>query len=182
MKTFFYKLFAVCLIFGATATSLSAQSPFTKESHVIHLGLGLGGYSFSGYSSTPVFSVAYDQGIIDDLGIGNLGIGGAIGVKHYTYKPSFSDTKYSYNRIFIGARAHYHFHFVNSDNFDFYAGVMAGAFFWTGDTDFGGLGYSTSVSPGAFAGINYFFNDTFGVYAEAGYGLGLLNGGLSINF
>lgn len=181
MKTFLFNFFAVSLFFCASIDSAKAQTPFTKESKIIHAGFGLGGYGFgSCYSSLPVVNFSYDQGLIDGLGIGNLGVGGIIGVKRYTY--DCFGTNFSLNRIFIGARGHYHFDFVNSEQFDFYVGAQAGVFFWTGDRDSNFGSYGTSLLPGAFAGINYWFTPNIGIYGEAGYGLGLLNGGLAISF
>ncbi len=174
-KLYFIALFLFGLL---AANTVDAQTPFTKGSGVVHAGIGLGGYGYSVYNAWPALIGSYDHGIIDDLGIGNLGVGGMVGLKHYSYE---FDDSYSFNRIFLGARGTYHFHFVNSDKLDFYAGAMAGVFFYTGDF-YTGTSYSTGVYPGLFAGINYWFSPAFGVWAEAGYGVGFLSGGVSFGF
>lgn len=181
MKTFLFKLFAIALIVSCSFNSAQAQTPFSTESHVIHGGLGIGGYGIgtgflTGVSSTPILSVTYDQGIIDDLGIGNLGVGGGLGLKYYNFKNS----DVSLTRMFIGARGTYHFDFVNSENFDFYAGAMIGVDFYTSNVD--GFEGNSRLFGGPLAGINYWFKPGFGVYAEAGYALGILNGGVAFNF
>lgn len=181
MKTFLFKFFTIALIFNCSLNSAQAQTPFSTDSHVVHAGFGLGGYGYStgfglGISSTPIISVTYDQGIIDDLGIGNLGIGGGMGVKFY----SVDNTDFDFTRVFIGARGTYHFDFVNSETFDFYAGVMIGASFYTNDNS--NFENGTDIFAGPLAGINYWFKPNIGVYAEAGYGLGILNGGIAFNF
>lgn len=176
MKTF-TKVFALFLLCFGLIHSAEAQTPFTKESKIVHTGIGLGGYDidlFTG-SASPLITVSYDQGLIDDLGIGNLGIGGAVGAKFY----NFGST--TYNRIFIAARGTYHFHFVNSENLDFYAGVTVGGTFYTGDRDTV-FGFNGGPFGGPFAGINYWFSPNFGVYAEAGYAYGFINGGASFGF
>jgi len=180
MKTFLFKLFAIVLIFSCSLNSAQAQTPFSTDSHVLHGGFGLGGYGIgfgNGISSTPILTVTYDQGIVDDLGIGNLGIGGGFGIKYY----NFDNIDASLTRMFVGARGTYHFDFVNSETFDFYAGVMIGADFYTSNID-GFEPSSSGLFGGPLAGINYWFKPNIGVYAEAGYALGILNGGIAFNF
>ena len=180
MKTFFFKLLIVACLIGGTFIESQAQTPFSKESHVLHGGFGLGGWTDDvdgfGVNSSPIISVSYDQGLIDNLGIGNLGIGGAFGIKRY----EFDNSDGSWSRAFLGARGTYHFDFVNSDKLDFYAGVNAGFLFHTNSTD----NVESEVIPyvGPIAGINYWLTSFFGLYAEAGYGLGYINGGVALNF
>ncbi len=174
------KLYFIALFFfGLLATNtVDAQTPFTKGSGVLHAGIGLvpyGGY----YNNFPLaFLGSYDHGLIDDLGIGNLGIGGMIGVTPDNYDALGTD--YNYTRVSILARGTYHFHFVQSDVFDFYAGVVAGARFYTSDTGYNGNYFP--LDAGAFAGINYWFSPAFGVWAEAGSGVSWLKGGVSFGF
>ncbi|MCB0519952.1 MAG: hypothetical protein H6577_20340 [Lewinellaceae bacterium] len=172
-------IFSAVLAIGLlTASVTDAQTPFTQGSNVIHAGFGLGGYGYSVYNAWPAGIVSYDRGIVDDLGIGNLGIGGVVALKHYSYKDLDG---FTFNRVFVGARGTYHFHFVNSDKLDFYGGVMAGAFFYFGDF-YGSTTYNSGPFGSALAGINYWFTPGIGVWAEAGYGIGLISGGISFGF
>ena len=177
MKTSFYPLLFFFLFIGFSG--FSQGSPFTSSSNVVHIGLGLGDpdtYAPSG--ATPFIGVSYDRGIIDDLGIGNLGVGGMVGVKHFWD----DNLDGNWQRILIAGRGTYHFNFVNSYNFDFYVGGMLGFFLWSGETEIIGENTNVNSSFGAFAGIHYYFSENFGIYGEAGYGLGFLNGGIAFNF
>jgi hypothetical protein len=175
------KLYFIGLFFFGflAANNLEAQTPFTKGSGVIHAGLGLvpyGGY----YNNFPLaFLGSYDHGIVDDLGIGNLGIGGMFGIT--PDNNTFLGDDYNFTRISILARGTYHFHFVGSEVFDFYAGVVAGARFYVSDNGYTGNDYFP-LDAGPFAGINYWFSPSFGVWSEVGYGVAWLRGGLSFGF
>ncbi len=164
-------------------TKASAQDLFTKESHVLHGGVGFGGFGVGNcYAPLPVVSFSYDQGILHDLFFGNLGVGGAVALKHYNWNCNYGNTHWRWNRIYIGARATYHFHFLNEEHLDLYAGASAGAFIWTGDTDSPYGSYGPALAPGLFGGGNYWLKPNIGVYAEVGYGLGIVNTGIAINF
>ncbi len=86
-------------------------------------------------------------------------------------------------------RAAYHFDF-GVEKMDVYAGV-GGALHVYSDTDRTDNPFDTkynkkSVSigggPSIFGGIRYLFTPKFGVYAEAGYDISVLNGGLVFKF
>jgi len=184
MKTFLFKLFAICLLIGFSIQNAAAQTPFSKDSHVYRFGMGVGGDS-DGISciaincnrrSSPIFSFTYDQGLWDDVGIGNIGVGGGVGIRLHS-DDFFNE---SYSRIFVGARGTYHFDFVNSDQLDFYAGAMMGLIFFGGNPDSVNGGVNSFIGP--IAGINYWVSSTFGVYAEIGTGIGFVNGGVAFNF
>jgi outer membrane protein W len=192
MKKLFFSLAIL-----ATTFNTQAQN-FEEDRNFIQVGYGLGfgygnilkayqsnsGYSFSGFG--PV-AVSYERGITD-----NFGLGIQLGYSSYggTWLQSGYDYSYRYSTLSIMARGAYHFN-VRNRNFDPYIGI--------------GLGYSnfsvnyTSNTPGfnseasdisigspltyqLFVGARYMFNDNFGVYGEAGYGLSLLNVGITLGF
>ncbi|MFT4972320.1 MAG: hypothetical protein ACI9JY_001524, partial [Saprospiraceae bacterium] len=169
------ELFAIFFLFFLSINVVKAQSPFSTDAHVVHGGLGLRSYGGNfglntNVNSLPILSVSYDQGIIDNLGIGNLGVGAGMGIKFY----SANGLNTNWTRIFFGARGTYHFDFVNSDSFDFYAGAVAGFYFETTNNK---DAYNTTSGSfgGPIAGINYWITPTFGLYGEAGFGFGFLN-------
>ena len=190
------KLFLCITILTATL-SVKAQN-FEEERNFIQVGYGLGlgygkilkayegfsGYSFSGFG--PV-AISYERGMTD-----NIGIGVQLGYSSYGGKWQQTDYNYEYrySTLSIMARGAYHFD-VRNRNFDPYVGI--------------GLGYSnysvnyTSSLPGfnseasdisigspltyqLFVGARYMFNNNFGIYGEAGYGLSLLNVGVTLAF
>lgn len=176
------QLSALVLISFISIDTVKAQTPFSTDSHVLHGGLGLRSYGGNfglntSVSSLPILTVSYDQGIFDNLGIGNLGVGGGIGMKFY----SANSLNTNWTRIFLGARGTYHFDFVNSDDFDFYVGAVAGFYFETTNNS-DNFNTTSGTFGGPMAGINYWITPTFGIYGEAGFGFGFLNGGVSYQF
>jgi hypothetical protein len=176
------KLFIIVFVSIFSVAAVKAQTPFSTDSHVLHGGLGLGGYGGNfglgiGVNSSPILNVTYDQGIIDNFGIGNLGVGGGIAAKFY----AVNNSNVGWTRIFLSGRATYHFDFVNSDSFDFYAGVMTGFYFESSNDD-SVYSPNSDLFGGPIAGINYWLTPTFGIYGETGFGFGFLNGGVSYQF
>ena len=137
--------------------------------------------------------MTYERGITDILGIGRIGVGGAIAQTFYTSKSYYSNNLYEYksnrSRTTFAFRAAYHFDF-GVDKMDVYAGV-GGALHIYSDTDKTNdptnVYYNTKKvtiggGPSVFGGIRYFFSNNFGVYAEAGYDISALNGGVVFKF
>ena len=170
--------------------SLNSQV-FDQGDMVLSFGLGLGSTYIGGWNSyykmtvPPVF-VAGDYCIREDLGPGNLGIGGIIAYSSYKYEYEILDYGWKYTNFFIGARGTYHFTDL-VDQLDLYGGVVLGARI-VSDKEFGdypGTGYtvnSSGVLYDVFAGARYFFTDNFGVMGELGYGIAWLKMGVSLKF
>ncbi len=171
------KLASVIMIalFGFWATTASAQ--YQKGQMDLNIGVGLGSTFVTGTSSLPPVSVALDFGIND-----NVSLGGFAG-----YSSSSQDlgiAKWSFTYIIVGARGAYHKEFV--ENLDTYAGVLLGyniaSAKWEGtglelpSPSVGGIAYA------GFAGARYHFGDSFGVFAEVGYGIALLTAGITMKF
>lgn len=163
------------------AASLNAQS-FTKKDNVLGLNVGIGG----GYG-VPV-SVSYERGVYEINDKMSIGVGGLIGYGSSSEK--FEVGKWKYSNFLLGARGAWHY--TGFKKFDLYAGLMLGydvassKFTWKDKTyeEF----YSEPSSSaggflwGAYIGARYYFNDKFGVNAEAGYGLAYLNLGITYKF
>ena len=190
--------------------SPSQGQAFEEGTNAINLGLGVGGYRFgysSGYTYTqsPTFTLAFDRGV-KQLGPGILGIGGLIAFNtsrsQWTNDYYWANTTYRYDirrtNIMLGARGTYHWNeWHGIDKLDLYAGVMVGFSIGakvdkstktvngvTTPYDAGSV-YTDRLSlpfASAFGGVRYLFTERFGVYAEAGYGISLLNGGLTFTF
>ncbi len=158
------------LPFFIEAASAQGNDEFSKGNHVINLGVGIGTYR-----SFPV-TASYEVGIIDGIADkGSIGIGGIFGFRTYTYGTVLGVTTTSTSLVF-GLRAAFHYNFV--ENLDTYAGFITAYSYYTSDSS---LNPSAFV-PGFFVGARYYFNPTFGVMAEAGYGLSTLNVGVAFRF
>lgn len=167
----------VCAAIGAQAKDKKEKSDnsiFKKGDKVFTLGV-------APVSSLGIpVNVAFDLGVKDNLGPGNLGIGGIVGFAGRKY--TFGALDYTVTSIVIAARGTYHYQFV--DKLDTYGGVVAGynaasvkwPSNWVGaKTTYGGPVF------GGFVGARYYFTPKFGVMAEAGAGgLGYLNVGLAL--
>jgi hypothetical protein len=158
---------------------------FDKGSSGINAGIGLGpGYYGGGYGFAFGVNGSYEYGIVKipmgDKLHGVIGIGGLAGISWTTSNTYGGDWRYT--NWTIAARGTYHFIFM--DKFDPYAGILLGyrgqSWKWTG-TGSGpwDAGSSGGFTGGFFVGARYYFSDGFGVYAELGYLLNVLNVGVT---
>jgi opacity protein-like surface antigen len=182
----------------ASASMLNAQV-FEQGSNHVNVGYGFGlgsgrllkayntydGYKFSGFG--PAF-LSYERGVTD-----NIGVGASISYSSYgaswIQKSYLSSYNYSYRwtTLAIMARGAYHFN-VRNDKFDPYAGIGLGfmkfGYKWTSsDPSFNEANNNVSLGTPfgyqIFAGARYMFSDKIGGYAEIGYGVSVMNFGLT---
>jgi hypothetical protein len=190
----------------------SPQAPqetkcFNEASHVINLGVGFGGVSYydfgrSGaytYKTSPALSISYEQSLPKKTGPGFIGLGTYFGYQSAYYRYNdfyYNNDKYYYQHnwtyLFIAARGAYHPDALSTKNAELYFGGVLGLriqkySYQTNSIDPQNQLYalnSGSVFPGysIFAGGRYFFTQNVGLYAELGYGISYLTGGLSFKF
>jgi len=193
---------AVVIWMGTEATAQSKKSKFKGEhaafhkgSNALYLGLGVGiGYGYYGDINTlPAFLIAFDHGIVDNVGPGNIGLGGILAVKAATYNYSTGGYRAIWRNYLIGLRGTWHLTVLADKNnrFDPYAGVTIGARISSYEDSYYNLNPAYTnpyndrrVAPigGGFIGLKYNFARSAGVFAEAGYDISLFRAGLSINF
>jgi hypothetical protein len=190
ISCFFIFVLFISATSEAQIKSGAGEEPFHKGSKSIGAFMGLGlNYSYYGsYTPLPTIGVIYDHGIVDDLGPGNLGIGGVVALNSAVYKYSNGD-KATWKNYIIGVRATYHLTVLTDRNnkFDPYAGVTAGVRIYDYNDSYYGnnnLYKYNSVYPvlGAFVGAKYNFSNSFGAFAEAGYDISFIRGGICFNF
>lgn len=161
------KMALILIVMGLGITSSFAQT-YSKGDNLVNAGIGLGG----GFG-TPI-GLSFEHGFTDKIS------GGAYAAYASKTTPTgFGDFKYTY--ILTAARASYHFD-LGVEKLDTYLGVILGyniaSAKWTG----GGampVASAGGVIYGGHAGARYFFSEKIGVFAEAGYGVGNLNVGLT---
>jgi len=180
-------VFSVC--FSIIAGNVSAQIPsFAKGDNVVSASIGFGGYysggwySGSSYSRLPFIALYYENCVKDNLfdEKSSLGIGGMIG--HTSVK--WSDN-WKHSNTIIGVRGALHYAFV--DKLDTYTGLMLGYDIFSTKyySSYGGGNYSGASSGLAFSwflGARYYFTETFGAFAELGYGAAVINLGVALKF
>jgi len=168
------------------ATSLSAQS-FDQQTKILQGGIGLGGWAGTYTSQTPILSVTYEQGLKDQVGPGNIGIGGSLGVKvaKYSGGEGLGAFDYTYTYSFAAIRGAYHPNFAQTEKWDGYAGMSLGAYNLNVDYDDAYVGVDTGgtfFDWGLVLGARYYFTPSIAAYAELGYGMGVLNTGVAYKF
>lgn len=189
-------LVAACTLcmFAASAqkTSTTSNEPaFKKGSKTLGLAIGFGrnydyygDYYYSDYRPRPTLAVIYDQGLIDNVGPGNIGIGGVFAIKTTTYKYGGGE-KATWSNYIIGVRGTYHLTLLKNKNnkFDPYGGVMAGLRIFRYKDTYYDDSYGT-VYPivGLFVGAKYNFSRHIGAFAELGYDISLFRFGINLNF
>jgi hypothetical protein len=176
---------------------------FDENSKIINLGAGFFGsyyylYSRSGvysYHGTPAFSISYEQAL-PKLGPGYLGVGGYFGYQKFWYR--FNDYYYKGNQyyythnwtyMFIAARAAYHPEALMTDKAELYFGLSAGLrinkYTFQSNTPDPDIYYyelhQRSIYPAAslFVGGRAYLSPKIALYAELGYGMSWLRGGVS---
>ena len=176
MKKITFLLIFATMFFLNTDT-LKAQS-YEKGSMVLNLGAGVGGNLATGLGVVGSFEMGFWP--TGDFGV--IGLGVVSGYVISTQAFNFYDV--DYNEFSIGPRGIYHFTIIPVENLDVYA--AADLLFVTQTTkyqdDFLPNVTNTTVTAGAVAGARYYFSDFFGVYAEVGYSVTFLSGGVAFKF
>jgi len=163
---------------------------FSRGDKTLGFSLGFGvDYDYYGSAvSLPVFALHYDQGIVDNVGPGTIGVGGMIGIKTAYYK--YDGYKATWTNYIVGVRGTYHLTLLKDKNnkFDPYGGVMLGiridnyhdSYYNNGNNPY----HYNSAYPvaGLFVGAKYNFSPHFGAFAEVGYDVSLLRIGICANF
>ncbi|MGB5555072.1 MAG: hypothetical protein WBM83_10480 [Flavobacteriaceae bacterium] len=161
--------------------ALEAQE-FESGTNAINLGLGLGGSygTFTTSSVSPGISVSYERGIWDIGGPGVISLGGYVGTKSYKYDYFDNSSKWTYTTV--GVRGAYHFNGLEVENLDVYGGAMLAYNIANFSGDSVAFEVASTIRPTFFVGGRWYFNDTFGVFAEAGYGVAYLTIGGVLRF
>ena len=161
---------------------LAQENTFSKGDKVANVSIGLGSSIYgSGFSGgIPPIGVSLEYGIKDNLfnDKSSLGIGGYAGFTTANFGVG------TYTSIIVGARGLLHYQLV--EKLDTYAGVMLGyniasvkyssAYTGLGAVSTGGLIYA------GFIGARYYFTPNLAALAELGYGIAILNLGVSFKF
>ena len=179
MKNFALIIAAIaCFSLGS-----NAQGMFEKGTQLFKLGVGVNGVG------TPL-EASYERGVKEDfLGVDGLVLGLGANVGYYGYSEDFSNIagsySWKYTDLIVAGRALAHYSLI--DKLDTYAGVMLG--YNVANVSYDGPNSSSMPSPsvggivfGGVAGARYEFNQTWGAYVEAGFGISNLNLGVAYKF
>jgi hypothetical protein len=157
------------------------QMAYKQGDNVLSVGLGLGDVAgMFGKATIPPISVGYEVGYNENISIGGL-VGIAGSEDKWTWFGESWGWEYTY--VIIAGRGAYHVDVFKNPNMDTYAGVTLGynVVSWK-EVGTARTGYSAGGSYliyGGHLGLRYYFSPQFGIQVELGYGLGLLNAGIS---
>jgi len=168
-------LVMLAMLFVGTS-NLFAQ--IEKNQSILNLGLGVNSFyvSSSGFNTTlpPI------EGSFEYMTSDVISVGGFIGAYQSEFDYGFGSTT-KFNYLSIGGLSNYHF--VNDEKFNAYAGIRLGYLGFNAnyeDDFFSSLDFKASgVLFGIQLGARYFFSQTIAANAEIGYGIALLNIGVS---
>jgi len=166
------------------AVAAEAQ-PFQKGTTTANIGVGLGTALGGLGKARPAISTSIDHGVWDIGGPGVISLGGYVGNTGYKY--ARGNYTYKWNYMVVGARGAYHYNgFTSVPKLDVYGGIMLGynivKYSSDGDDIAMANSYGSGMGFSGFLGSRWFFSNSMGVYAELGYGVSVLNAGLTFKF
>lgn len=174
------KKLLVILGLSLLGSAAFAQSTFSKNDHIVSLGLGYGaGLALEG---------KWEMNVVDNLIDGNAGIGVGAVLGWSGYSERHPQYRYNYNDLVIGAQGNFHYQFV--ENLDTYIGLTLGFENVTGKAKFN-EGYDGNVVSkagksafylGAQIGTRYYFNEHWAAMVEFGYGVAYGKIGVTYKF
>jgi hypothetical protein len=173
------KVLFVLLTLLVVSSMTSYAQGFRNGSKTLNAGIGIGFAGIEGSATLPPISIGYQVGITN-----KISVGGIVCYSGSSYKAAFGASSYEwkYSYIVIGARGEYHF-MEPSDKLDLYAGLTLGYDIVSVTTPSGtltGISYSAAGSGlfvGGHVGARYAVSNSWGGFAELGYGIGYLTVG-----
>jgi outer membrane immunogenic protein len=152
MKT---SLFAFVALFSLYSFSSYAQAPLRVGRNQLNFGVGISGWG------VPLY-IGFDHGFRKDITLGGE-------FSFRSFNDNFNNNKYRHSIISLSANGNYHFNSILSipRNWDFYAGLNLGYYYWNSPTTYRGDGES-GIGLGAQIGGRYFFSQNLAANLELG--------------
>ena len=153
----------VILLLFFSLISVKAQKSTDRGSTQLNAGVG-----FSGWG-VPVY-IGLDFGVRNDITLG-------LEASFRSFNQNYKGTRYNSSIMGLSGNANYHFNRILEipRDWDFYAGLNIGFYYWSSPENYPGNG-SSGLGLGAQIGGRYFFSNTFGINLELG-GNNAWNGG-----
>ena len=155
----------------AISLNVNAQHVFNKGDLKFNAGIGIP----HSYGLIPSFNFSGEYGMIPTGDVGLVSFGGLAEFQIGNHNWGWGSE--TFPRFYFGARAAWHVHAFQSDEFDAYGGVGLGVTISGKSANYNG---STSVNPDLFVGGRWMFKPGMGLFAEVGYtGLSNIRAGLT---
>ena len=178
-------LFVIIFIISLAITGFAKEKVFDHGVNVIQTGVGFGLHGLYHDTAIPPLHVGYERGVVFHK-YAPISFGGIVGYARSEYDHPQDDLEYTWDYLFFGFRCAYHFTgLFYVDGMDVYAGIILG---WTiviynSEPDNApSQKHNNYFLGGVYGGIRYYFTDFFGVFAELGYGIGYISGGVCFRF
>jgi|SRR5690606_12633015 len=179
MKKGIFAIIAICMAVAANGQQ------FHKGTNTVNLGIGLGTALGGLGKARPAISLTMDRGLWNAPGPGVISLGGYIGNTGYKYTDLGYTAKWNYTTV--GLRGAYHYNgFIKVPQLDAYGGIMLGYNIvnYSSDDNSTALDdtYGSELGFSGFLGGRWFFSKKIGAFAELGYGVAVLNAGVTFKF
>jgi len=164
------KKIVLTFVIVITASLLSAQNPIDKGQLQLNAGFGFSSWGI------PIYA-GLDYGVHKDITVGGE-------LSFRTYNDNFGGNKYNHTIFSISGNGNYHFNTLLNipSNWDVYAGLNLGFYFWNSSSDYPG-DQTSGVGLGLQVGGRYYFNEKWGINLELGGGtIGAGKFGVSVRF
>ena len=151
------KFSAIAFITFLTLISFSvqAQAPLRVGRNQLNFGVGISGWG------VPLY-IGFDHGFRKDITLGGE-------FSFRSYSDNFNNNKYRHSIISLSANGNYHFNSILDipNDWDFYAGLNLGYYYWNSPSAYRGDGAS-GIGLGAQIGARYFFSKSLAANLELG--------------
>jgi hypothetical protein len=188
-------LFVLMILFGYQQKMVAQsyyEKPFAANTFAINLDVGLINTFGWGKVKIPPITASMDYGIAK-AGPGTIAAGIILGYSRsfdqHRYYTSSSHYSYTYDYYMLALRGSYHLCPGDNDKLDVYAGFLAGYNIVRGkfksDFQIGSTPPAAEVGHflgGVYVGGRFYFSRSFGVNAEIGYGISVVNVGACVKF
>jgi outer membrane immunogenic protein len=151
------KKISTILMFCVITVLLNAQAPLERGGKQFNAGVGLSGWG------VPLY-IGMDFGTGHNFTVGFEG-------SFRSYEQNVTGTKYNSSIFGLSGNCNYHFNqvFEIPSNWDFYAGLNLGLYFWSYPSDYPEK-HVSNLGLGAQIGGRYFITNKFGLNLELGGG------------
>ena len=163
------KSITIILLSLITVLVVNSQTPNEKRNNQLNAGIGLSGWG------VPVY-LGLDFGVHRDL---SFGIEGSF----RSYYQNYTGSRYNSSITGLSGNLNYHFNRIMNipNNWDFYAGLNLGYYFWSTPSNYPHTDPS-GIGLGAQIGGRYYISDNFGLNLEFGGGNEFSEGKFGISY
>ena len=165
------KVSLLLVILFTTLTATQAQHVFNKGDLMFNAGIGIP----NSYGLIPSINFSGEYGAIPTGDVGLVSFGGL--AEFQLGQHTWVTSNEIFPRFYVGARAAWHLHVFESDEWDVYGGAGFGVAISGKSTNYSGF---SSFEPDVFVGGRWMFSEKMGLFAEVGYtGLSAIKFGLT---